>query len=460
MYNKNQYIALNTYQIDELSPTSLQISNFNPVNLVEQAGLELNPSELAVINFKDTLNNSKNVLLFSDELKNIQEFSLALSQFNDLNISNSVANALVRTYLSTYDFLNSSNFRDNVTTVIEDFDIPVGNYIFYMRLIEIIRSEIPDNLTLQIDPNAIFAIIDDYTKFPSSSTDTNTAFKRGLLDSFETLVEEFLHPRQHLVTSTADHIAANPNRIFYSDADRSIQELNFGTNGQYLKSNGPNTAPSWATLNIPEKLHAITSDYHSANPNNLFYSNNIGKITEFPLNSTSTSKLLISRSNTLEWKSYNEVNRIFMNLPVQSAKVNHYITNAASIRGDTNRWYLCFKNNQMADFQFVSPINGRIKVTFHYSPETNDTINIEWNFKIQQLNSNGVVETFSSAITTERTITTSMTNLAGKAASTTFTFNDSVTNGNFLLFIIKRQNSSAVTTDIRIPAILLEWIAD
>jgi len=52
------------------------------------------------------------------------------------------------------------------------------------------------------------------------------------------------HDRSHTITSTSDH-SAGTHKIFYSDGSGNIQELALGTADQFLKSNGPSTAPSW-----------------------------------------------------------------------------------------------------------------------------------------------------------------------------------------------------------------------
>lgn len=55
-----------------------------------------------------------------------------------------------------------------------------------------------------------------------------------------------LHDRVHAITSADDH-TATAHRIFYSNGSGVVTELAFGTSGQYLKSNGTTSAPSWET---------------------------------------------------------------------------------------------------------------------------------------------------------------------------------------------------------------------
>jgi hypothetical protein len=48
-------------------------------------------------------------------------------------------------------------------------------------------------------------------------------------------------------TNLTQFVSQTAHRLFYSDASGDVQELAFGTSGQYLKANGLTTAPSWDT---------------------------------------------------------------------------------------------------------------------------------------------------------------------------------------------------------------------
>ncbi len=48
-------------------------------------------------------------------------------------------------------------------------------------------------------------------------------------------------------TNLTQFVAQTPHRLFYSDASGDVQELAFGTSGQYLKANGTTSTPSWDT---------------------------------------------------------------------------------------------------------------------------------------------------------------------------------------------------------------------
>ena len=49
-------------------------------------------------------------------------------------------------------------------------------------------------------------------------------------------------------TTLAEFIDETPWRIFYSNGSGDVTALSFGTSGQYLKSNGASSAPSWDTI--------------------------------------------------------------------------------------------------------------------------------------------------------------------------------------------------------------------
>jgi len=54
-------------------------------------------------------------------------------------------------------------------------------------------------------------------------------------------------PIQPIITNLTQFVNQTAWRLFYSDGDGDVTELAFGTSGQYLKSNGATSAPSWAT---------------------------------------------------------------------------------------------------------------------------------------------------------------------------------------------------------------------
>src|SRR5688572_16133873 len=48
-------------------------------------------------------------------------------------------------------------------------------------------------------------------------------------------------------TNLTQFVSQTAHRLFYSDGSGDVQELAFGTSGQYLKANGTTSAPSWDT---------------------------------------------------------------------------------------------------------------------------------------------------------------------------------------------------------------------
>ncbi|HBX51183.1 MAG: hypothetical protein A2275_09100 [Bacteroidetes bacterium RIFOXYA12_FULL_35_11] len=102
----------------------------------------------------------------------------------------------------------------------------------------------------------------DYPNFIISSTAQNYSASDGLLLNNNNFTANFgsvagtiaegnhvhsqLHNQTHSITSATDHTASNW-KLFYSDNNGQVQELGFGTMEQILKSNGPNSAPSWTT---------------------------------------------------------------------------------------------------------------------------------------------------------------------------------------------------------------------
>lgn len=54
-------------------------------------------------------------------------------------------------------------------------------------------------------------------------------------------------PIQPIITNLTQFVNQTAWRLFYSNTDGDVTELAFGTSGQYLKSNGATSAPTWAT---------------------------------------------------------------------------------------------------------------------------------------------------------------------------------------------------------------------
>jgi hypothetical protein len=69
-------------------------------------------------------------------------------------------------------------------------------------------------------------------------------------------------------TNLTQFIAQNNWKLFHSNGSGAVVELGFGTNGQYFRSNGTTSAPSWETAT----LHTISTS-GNATTNNIFLTN-------------------------------------------------------------------------------------------------------------------------------------------------------------------------------------------
>ena len=57
-----------------------------------------------------------------------------------------------------------------------------------------------------------------------------------------------------LVNTCIAKLRSSANKLFYSDSDGVIQELEFGEDGEALLSTGPTTAPEWAKVIVASEV--------------------------------------------------------------------------------------------------------------------------------------------------------------------------------------------------------------